>query len=187
MTGEVSHTNNGGVIWICGLSGVGKTTFAMEVARLLAEVHTNVVRIDGDDFRRTFMPDAGYEREARIKVGHAISRHAWAHAQRGSLCVVSTISLFAEIHDGNRACERALQLPLVQSLLSAPVSLLHERRAALMNSAATIVGRHIKAEFPIAPDHAFGNDGKVQSLLAEAITVRALWLARRRLSEERAT
>lgn len=186
MTGEVSHVSNGGVIWICGLSGVGKTTLALEVARLMAKVHANVARIDGDDFRRTFMPDAGYEREDRIKVAHAISRHAWELAQRGSLCVVATISLFTEIHDGNRACERAYQLPLIQSLLSAPAALLLERRASLLHNATHIVGTHIKAEFPNAPEHTFVNDGNIESLVAQAIAIRDAWLARRQITERNA-
>ncbi len=185
MTGELSRASGGGVIWICGLSGVGKTTLAVEVVRLMRALHPSVVRIDGDDFRRTFLPDAGYEREDRIKVARAISLHAWELAQRGSLCVVATISLFTEIHDGNRACERAYQLPLVQSLLRARVSLLHERRAALMTSATNIVGVHIKAEFPDNPDHTAVNEGHIESLLAEAIAIRDAWRARRAHMEHR--
>ena len=189
MTGELSGASGGGggggVIWICGLSGVGKTTLALEVARLLAEVHANVVQIDGDDFRRTFMPGAGYEREERIKVARAISQHAWQFAQRGSLCVVATISLFDAIHDSNRVCEHAYQLPLTHSLLSAPVSLLNERRASLMHNATNIVGAHITAEFPSAPDHMFLNDGRIESLLAEAIVIRDIWLTRQQTTGHR--
>jgi adenylylsulfate kinase-like enzyme len=109
MTGERSGAGGGaeggGVIWICGLSGAGKTTLSLEVARVMAAIHASVVRIDGDDFRHQCMPSAGYEREDRIRVARAIAQHAWALAQRGNLCVVATISLFSEIHDGNRASE----------------------------------------------------------------------------------
>ena len=187
MTGELSDASGGGVIWICGLAGVGKTTLALEVTRLMAEVHASVVRIDGDEFRRAFMSSAGYEPEDRINVARTISRHAWALAQQGSLCVVATISLFTEIHDGNRACERAYQLPLIQSLLSAPGSMLQERRAALMRSTTPIVGTHIKAELPTAPEHTFFNDGRIDALLAEAVPLRAAWLARQATSTHRAT
>lgn len=186
MTGELNGASGGGVIWICGLSGVGKTTLAFEVVRLMTEVHPSVVRIDGDDFRRTFMPSAGYEREARINVAHAIARHAWELAQRGSLCVVATISLFAEIHDDNRSNERTYQLPFIQSLLSAPATLLRERHTSLMRDAANIVGMDIKAELPNTPDHTFINAGSIESLLSEAIAIRDLWLALRHLTGCRA-
>lgn len=183
MTGELNGASGGGVIWICGLSGVGKTTLALEVVRLMTEVHPSVVRIDGDEFRRTFMPNAGYEREDRLKVAHAISRHAWEFARLGSLSVVATISLFAEIHDGNRTSERTYQLPFIQSLLNAPVTLLRERRPSLMRDAANIVGTDIKAELPNTPDHTFLNAGNIESLLCEAIAIRDLWLALRQITE----
>ena len=185
MTGETNPANPGGVIWICGLSGVGKTTLAVEVARLLQEIHADVVRIDGDQFRRNFMPDAGYTRVDRLTVARAIAQHAWAQAQRGSLCVVATISLFTEIHDSNRAAARAYQLPFVQSLIRAPDAAIYARRTALIQCATHIVGTHIKAEWPDAPQHNFVNDGNVDALLAEAIAIRELWLSRRPLTAHR--
>jgi cytidine diphosphoramidate kinase len=183
MNGETNPANPGGVIWICGLSGVGKTTLAVEVARLLQEIHADVVRIDGDQFRRNFMPDASYTRDDRLTVARAISQYTWAQAQRGSLCVVATISLFTETHDSNRATARAHQLPFVQSLISAPDAVINARRAALMQSATHIVGTHIKAEWPDAPEHTFVNEGNVGALLAEAIVIRELWLSRWPLTE----
>ncbi len=187
MTGELDGASAGGVIWICGLSGVGKTTLALELVRLLSKINANVVRIDGDEFRRAVMPDAAYEREDRLKVARAISQHAWAHAQRGRLCVVATISLFAEIHHSNRVCEQTYQLPFIQSLLRAPVALLAKRRASLMQSANHIVGMHIKAEFPKTAEHMFVNDRSVESLRAEAIVILDVWLARQQIKASSAT
>ena len=175
MTGD----HNGGVIWICGLAGVGKTTLATELTRLLRQTHASVALIDGDDFRNTQMPDAGYGRSDRLLVARAISGQAWENARQGSLCVVATISLFTEIHDGNRACEQTYRLPLVLSCLSAPAALLRTRRASLMHAATDVMGRHISAEMPCAPDHTFVNEGRIELLHAEALTLCQLWSARR--------
>lgn len=175
MTGGASA---GGVIWICGLSGVGKTTLSAEVVRLMRAEHPNVNQLDGDDFRKRYMPQAGYEREDRLGVARAISNAAWLSAQSGALCVVSTISLFTEIHQANRACEAALKLPLTVTLITAPTTLLLARRAALMEHAINVVGIDINAEFPDAPDHQCLNDGDINDLRLEAVRIGALWRAR---------
>ena len=175
MTGE---TNEGGVIWICGLAGVGKTTLAVEVVRLLRETQPNVTELDGDAFRRRYMPQAGYQREDRLYVAHAMSNAAWLGAQEGSVCVVSTISLFTEIHERNRARANALHLPFVLALLSAPAALLQARRGALMQAGLNVVGVDINAETPDVPDHQFVNEGAINSLKLEAIAVVALWHTR---------
>lgn len=182
MTGE----HSGGVIWICGLSGVGKTTLATELARLMREVHGSVAAVDGDDFRKNFMPEAGYERSDRLVVARSISKLAWSTARQGSLCVVATISMFTEIHDNNRACEQTYQLPLLVSLLSAPKTLRLARRPSLMHDNVNRVGTHIKAELPGTPDHTFVNDGHLESLRGEALILRQRWLARQQLFERHA-
>ena len=176
MTGEL---DDGGVIWICGLSGVGKTTLATEVIRLMRAVHRSVTALDGDDFRKQHMPHAGYQRDDRLAVARALSNAAWLSAQQGKVSVVSTISLFTEIHEGNRARAQSLQLPFVLSLLSAPTAQLLSRRAALMHDAINVVGIDINAETPDLPDHQFTNDGDVNSLYLEAIKIIEIWRARR--------
>ena len=175
MTGE---TSGGGVIWICGLSGVGKTTLAADVVRLLRAVTPTVDQLDGDEFRKRYMPHAGYQREDRLGVAHAVSNAAWLAARKGRLCVVSTISLFAEIHRKNRAYEQALKLPLVLTLLTAPTELLKARRGALMREAINVVGIDIHAEMPEAADHQFTNDGDLNSLNLEAMKIAQLWRSR---------
>ena len=63
------------VIWIIGLSGVGKTTLAAKVLELLRENNNNVILLDGDVLREVFGGDADHTLEGRAK-----------NAKRLSLC-----------------------------------------------------------------------------------------------------
>lgn len=175
MTGG---TSVGGVIWLCGLAGVGKSTLASELARLLRAEHPNVTELDGDGFRKHHMPHAGYHREDRLAVAHALSDAAWLNAREGCLCVVSTISLFTEIHDINRTCEAAHTLPLVLMLLTAPTALLQARRSTLMRDAVNVVGLDIHAEFPDTPNHQWANDRDIHLLRLEAVKIVEIWRTR---------
>lgn len=90
-----------GVVWITGLSGAGKTTFATALCKHLKLKYQNVILIDGDVFRG-IIDDFGYERESRIK--SAIQYNALiAFLEKNDLIIIAaTISTFNEIYHLNR-------------------------------------------------------------------------------------
>jgi adenylylsulfate kinase-like enzyme len=191
MTGVVSAAGGAdvasGVIWVCGLAGVGKTTLSRTLVSLLEGDGCDVVLIDGDRFRRTQMPQAGYTRDERLRVARGIHVHAWCCATVGSVCVVATISLFDEIHEANRAASDRFNLPLLVSQIDAPQHLRVVRRPEFHSGAGHVVGVDIAAEFPVNPDHHFVNMGSRDALSAQAQIIRCQWfeiIARRGTQRE---
>ncbi len=159
----------GGVIWVCGLAGVGKSTFARFVAEHLHLQGTSVSTIDGDTFRRDVMPNAGYDRQSRLLVATAISERAWRDANEGSQCVVSTISLMREIHAANTACAARLSLNLRTVMVEAPPALRESARRQLYGKALDdVVGEGILPDYPQEVALRVNNSGSLMELQALA-------------------
>ena len=55
------------ILWISGISGVGKTTLARKLYKLIKKKTDNVVWIDGDQFRKIFNNDLKYTLKDRNK------------------------------------------------------------------------------------------------------------------------
>ena len=89
------------VIWLTGLAGAGKTTFASEIFRHLKEQHGNVILLDGDVNRKIF-DRFGYEREQRLKGSHQLHNLAGFLEQNDLIVIVAAIAAFDEIYALNR-------------------------------------------------------------------------------------
>lgn len=161
---------DGGVIWITGLSGVGKTTVATLVRDRLTAAGTLPVLIDGDRMRQAMPDPPGYERADRERLARTYAGLAAEFSRQGHLVVCATVSLFHSVHAWNRAhVPRYLEV-----LLQAPLEELRRRgvRPALYGGSgpghvdgephhgrsephgggpADVVGLGIRAEFPVAP------------------------------------
>jgi len=97
----------GQVIWITGLSGAGKTTLARETASLLLDAGNGVVILDGDELREVFGAVAenqqNHGRQVRLALAMQYAHLCRVIAAQGLIVVISTISLFREVHTWNRA------------------------------------------------------------------------------------
>ena len=98
---------SGEILWICGLSGVGKTTLALEITRRLRAQGKAVVMLDGDELREVFGATVAnaqnHGREGRLALAFQYAHLCRAIAGQGLTVVIATISLFREIHAWNRA------------------------------------------------------------------------------------
>lgn len=92
-----------GVIWITGLPGSGKTHLAFQLTQALQGVNNRTVHIDGDEVRKMLDLDLGYSLSERFKLASIYQRMANMLFSQGHLVIVSTVSLFHEIHSSNRA------------------------------------------------------------------------------------
>ena len=113
-------------MWITGLSGAGKTTLAKALDRLLRCRGFQPVLLDGDEVRDVIRDSStGYDRGGRLENAWRICRMARLLAAQGHTILVSTVSLFKEIHAWNRE-----NLPgYFEIYLNAPIELLRRRDA----------------------------------------------------------
>ena len=86
-----------GVIWITGLAGAGKTTFATALQKHLKGKYPNVILLDGET-QRAILNNFGYEREERLKT--ALQSHNLAKflEENELIVIVATIAAFNEIY-----------------------------------------------------------------------------------------
>lgn len=99
--------SKGAVYWITGLSGAGKTTLAVRLVELLRARGLPVVFLDGDELREVFGAVAAnpqnHGREGRLALAMQYAHLCRVIAAQGLTVVISTISLFREVHAWNRA------------------------------------------------------------------------------------
>jgi len=96
----------GGVIWITGLSGAGKTTLSNATAARLRSSGEAVIQLDGDELRAVFgaagANEQNHSREGRLALAMQYARLCRVLAEQGITVVIATISLFKEVHGWNR-------------------------------------------------------------------------------------
>ncbi len=94
--------HRGGVIWLTGLSGAGKSTIAMAAQRRLFEAGRQVVVLDGDNLRHGLNGDLGFTPEDRKENVRRAAEVARLFADAGSLVFVSLISPYVADREGAR-------------------------------------------------------------------------------------
>lgn len=92
----------GAVIWLCGLAGSGKSTLARALNERLRAKFDNVIYLDGDELRE-ILEHFSYEKQGRIDMAIKRAKMANFLSKQGQIVIVSTISLFNEVYEFNRA------------------------------------------------------------------------------------
>ncbi|MEK9970675.1 MAG: adenylyl-sulfate kinase [Ferrovibrio sp.] len=91
--------HRGGVIWMTGLSGAGKSTIAMSAQRLLFSRGRHVAVLDGDNLRHGLNRDLGFTEADRLENLRRMAEVAKLMAANGSLVLVSAISPLQTFRD----------------------------------------------------------------------------------------
>lgn len=89
---EKRQGHKGGVFWITGLSGSGKTTIAYAVEKRLFDMAINVSVLDGDNVRHGLCSDLRFSPEDRAENLRRIAETAKLFMNAGVVCLCAFIS-----------------------------------------------------------------------------------------------
>ncbi|WP_029540993.1 adenylyl-sulfate kinase [Selenomonas sp. AB3002] len=153
--------NKGTVYWITGLSGAGKTTVGKILYERIRAKKPNVFFLDSDAGRIVFNDKCGYSREERLDGAYRNARVCKMIADQGIDVICSTISMFDEVRDWNRANIENYK----EIYLEVPMEVLIKRDQKGLytkvqnGECKDVAGMDMKLAFPKAPDIKVVNDG----------------------------
>ena len=95
--------HKGGVLWLTGLSGSGKSTVAIDLEAQLHRKGFQTYVLDGDNVRGGLNKDLGFAPEDRTENIRRIGEVAALFAEAGFIVITAFISPYREDRDGVRA------------------------------------------------------------------------------------
>ena len=98
-----NNGHKGGIIWLTGLSGAGKSTIAIEAEHQLFSKGYQVNVLDGDNIRFGLSADLGFSPEDRTENIRRIGEVAKLFAEAGILVITAFISPYKQDRDRIRA------------------------------------------------------------------------------------
>ncbi len=96
---EVHLGQRGIVIWLCGLSGSGKSTIANAVERVLHQQGRITTILDGDNLRTGLNSNLGFSDHDRLENIRRIAETAKIFVSQGIITLVSAITPRGELRD----------------------------------------------------------------------------------------
>ncbi|CDK97686.1 Adenylylsulphate kinase [Magnetospirillum gryphiswaldense MSR-1 v2] len=100
-----ANGHKGGVLWLTGLSGAGKSTIAMELERRLFQKGWQVNALDGDNVRHGLCSDLGFSPEDRSENIRRVGEIGHLFARAGMLVITAFISPYRADRDRVRAID----------------------------------------------------------------------------------
>lgn len=157
-----------GVLWITGLSGSGKTTLARKIISLDQE--RRWIHLDGDELRKILPNGEKYDKSSRLILAAQYSNLANLISGQNHNVVVSTISLFNEIHEFNRE----IISNYIEVYIDTPLDKLKKRDDKEIYSkfsSENLVGLNISFDIPRNANLILKQDFDMTSLVKNAIDV----------------
>lgn len=100
-----ANGHKGGVLWLTGLSGAGKSTIAMELERRLFQKGWQVNVLDGDNVRHGLCSDLGFTPDDRTENIRRVGEVGHLFAKAGMLVITAFISPYRADRDRVRAID----------------------------------------------------------------------------------
>lgn len=138
----------GRLIWITGLPGSGKTTLGDSLVKVLRKSGETVFHLDGDQLRDAIKIPIGYDLNSRKLLARSYQALSKLLIQQNFSVVVTTVSMFHEIHSTNRLIfQTYFEIFLDVSLESRIFS----DREILYSESINVPGIDQRVEFPTNP------------------------------------
>jgi cytidine diphosphoramidate kinase len=161
------NSQNGLVVWITGLSGVGKTTISRKVFEEIKKHGQQCLLLDGDEIRNAFSTALdGHDQNSRRAIAHGYSGLAKMLADQGNIVIVATMSLFHEVHAQNREnIENYIEV-----FIDVSMDILKQRDSKGLYAKATnhkisnVAGIDIAYEAPVNPDIVLDNSESIEEI-----------------------
>ena len=115
----------GGVVWLTGLSGAGKSTIANLLERRLHEEGRHTYVLDGDNLRHGLNQDLGFTEADRVENVRRVAEVARLMADAGLIVLVSLISPFRA--ERRMARERIGPEDFIEVFVDVPLEVAEER------------------------------------------------------------
>lgn len=90
------------VIWLLGLSSAGKTTISIEIAKKIRENNIDVMRIDGDDFRKIHSKDLEFTEKDRFENIKRAREYCKRCLDHNIPVIMSFITPYQEMREDNK-------------------------------------------------------------------------------------
>ena len=161
-----SNGHAGGVIWLTGLSGAGKSTIAMELERRLFLKGLQITVLDGDNLRHGLCSDLGFSPEDREENIRRAGEAAHLIANAGLLVICAFISPYQADRDRARSIgpdrfhEIYVSTPIEECEARDPKGLYKKARAG---GIPDFTGISAPYEPPVKPEMVLATEGKTIS------------------------
>lgn len=163
----------GGLIWITGFSGSGKTTIASLVGAKLRAVGRAVVVLDGDEIRSILGERYGHDLDERKQLANVYGRLCKKIADSGVTVVIAAVAMFESVRRENRISNDVY----LEVYLDVPLDIRQDRdpkglyRAAAVSKKDDGKGLVVGFEEPVNPDVVIKNYGEITADSAAAMVV----------------
>ncbi len=165
----------GGVIWLTGLSGAGKTTVTPHIRQGLIDRGLRVEVLDGDAVRQHLSKGLGFSREDRDENIRRIGYVASTLAAHGTWVIVAAISPYRSTRDQARAMVTARGAPFLEVFVRCPLEVAERRdpkglyKRARAGEIPQFTGVSDPYEEPLAPEIVIDTTAATPEACAAAI------------------